>query len=140
MSFPSNLWNEECIFRAACGAILDPDHQGNSTQLPPLFSEAGFWRYPDWAIWGSAAFGGRKFCYFGVSIQGGNAPKARENFGFYALYKRQNRPKFAKILVPTHQNHPQLSDPPLVFPSEGPEGGGSLSWVGTDLFTRFQYR
>ena len=41
----------------------------------------------------------QKFLLFWGLYTRGNAPKARENFAFYALYKRQNRPKFAKILA-----------------------------------------
>ena len=67
---------------------------------------------------GPAAEGGRNFCYFRVSIQGGNAPKARENFGFYALYKRENRPKIAKILA----RFQITINPPLVSPDFGPKG------------------
>ena len=51
---------------------------------------------------------------------GGNAPKARENFGFYALYKRENRPKFAKILA---RFQITINPPPLVSPDFGPKGG-----------------
>ena len=59
---------------------------------------------------------------------GGNAPKAREIFGFYALYKRQNRPKFAKILADSEFQQ----TPPLVSPDFGPKGGGLIEFISPD--------
>ena len=37
---------------------------------PPCFRSSDSGDIRIWAILGSAAFGGRKFCYFGVSVQG----------------------------------------------------------------------